>query len=602
VLLHHIYILILHTKTLKMIKATKFFPIATALMFSTWEFISLIWKKKPTKKKEQEVQTQEQQKQEHKFEYKEGTQIPIKFLTQPPGVEISENVSPSFFVGKKICVSGRVCWTSDTKFGKFCKIYDSWQTHVFPLQLFFDKKDDLFNQQTTEIIAKIQKGWYLTVTGIFVESPKVGQPHELKVISLDSFGEVDDYASYLLANDEYTLYNLHKFPEYQAFSPIFSTIWGISSELTKLTHQFFSQKDFSYVYTPLISFSECESGCQPLQLTQLFRDGLIWKLPKDQDYKQNNIDMKYDFFGVPAYTTVSSQLELRTFCPMGNVWTMTTCVRGEPSATRAHLAEFRMVEAEFSSRDEFDAANIAEQYIVFCIKNMLEKFKPYLEFLTKQSITEMNQKTKRKEKKFRFDTERVQKLESYVSKPFVKITHAEAITLLREKHMKKPFKEEPKYTDDLAKEHEIYLTDECFKHPVIVFRFPEKVKAFYMPLVEEELKEEYNESHGVRHVRCFDILVPGVGEIIGGSQRIHNYDELIDKINSRNMDLEPLKFFTEMCRYGSFKHAGFGLGYERFVMLLCSCIIHDTIGFPRAYDGTSYKDKDKDKDKEIKIE
>ncbi len=518
------------------------------------------------------------------FQYEEGTQVPIKFLTHPPGVDIPKNIKTSDFVGKQVSVSGHVSWMSDTKGGKFVKLYDSWQTHVFPLQLIFDKKPvrTPFDAETLATISKIQKGWYLTVTGTFVESPKAGQPHEIHVKKLDYFGEVHDFASYYIATDEYKLHDLHRFPEYQAFSPIFSTIWGISSELTKLTHQFYASHDFSYIYTPLISFSECESGCAPLQFTQLFKDGLIWRLPK----KETGVDTRYDFFGKPAFATVSSQLELRTFLPMGDIWVMTTAVRGEASSTRSHLAEFRMIEAEFASPDEFYVASVAERYITYCIRGILDKFKPYLDFLTKQTTTEVDHKTGKKESKYRFDPDRVQKLEGYLAKPFIQITHAEAITLLRARHAEKPFKEEPKYTDDLAKEHEIFLTDEYFKHPVIVFRFPEDVKAFYMPYVQETEEK----SHGVRHVRCFDILVPGVGEICGGSERIHDHSELMAKIKSRGMDPEPLKFFTETARFGSFRHGGFGIGYERFVMLLCSCIIHDTIGFPRAYDGTTFKE------------
>jgi asparaginyl-tRNA synthetase len=500
---------------------------------------------------------------------------PIKFLTTPPGVKLPQGHDVQKFVGQQITIAGHVSWFSETKGCKFARIYDSWQTQLFPIQLVFFKKGThedgtpIFDAETLALISKIQKGWHVCVTGTFVTSPKEGQPHELQVKKIESFGELVDYDKYPLAGDDYTLHGLHDHPEHQAKSPIFSTIWGISSELTKMVHQFFDEQEFTQIYTPLITFAECESGCQPLQITQLFKDGLIWKLPRtDTDSK---VDTKYDFFGKPAFLTVSGQLEVRTCLAMGPVWTLTTAVRGEHSVTGRHLGEFRMIEPEFQSPDEKYAATVAEKFVVYCIRGILDKFKPYLEFLASQS-------------KFGFDSDRVQKLERYVSRPFVRITHAQAITLLREHHATTPFKEEPKYDDDLAGEHEKWLTDEKFKHPVIVLRYPEKIKSFYMPEVEETEEE----SCGVKHVGCFDILVPDVGELVGGSQREHSYAKLMKKIADRGMDPKPLMFFTETMKHGSHPHAGFGMGYERLVMLLCGCRIHDTIPFPRAYDGKSF--------------
>jgi asparaginyl-tRNA synthetase len=252
-------------------------------------------------------------------------------------------------------------------------------------------------------------------------------------------------------------------------------------------------------------------------------------------------------------------MELETQLPLGDVWTVTRAVRGEPSQTSKHLCEFSMIEFEkrFSSSAE-DIIQMSEKCIKHCIQYTLSTCVRELSLLE----TKLGKPI-------------VSKLEKYLHTPFVRITHAKAVEMIHQQ--KELFNVIPSYADDLSSEHEKFIVDH-FQLPVVVQKYPKLVKAFYMPVVKETL----DESHGVEHVDSFDILVPEIGELVGGSQRIHDADQLIDRIRELGLDEKPLEFYIELRRIGTIPHGGMGMGFERLVRFVTGVdSVKDCVPFPR---------------------
>ena len=286
---------------------------------------------------------------------------------------------------------------------------------------------------------------------------------------------------------------------------------------------------------------------------------------KTQDVQEtDDIDFTKDFFKRPAYLTVSGQLELETQLPLGSVFTITRAVRGEPSISTKHLCEFSMLEIELLSLSSKDIIDVTEEYIKFVLKEVLNTNNKSIKFLESK-----------------FEENLIQKLELCRDVPFIRKTHAECITILRnQKDI--IFEEESLYDGDLASEHERYLVDIHFKSPVVVMRYPKKIKSFYMPII----KETEEESRGIEHVDSFDILVPGLGELVGGSQRIHDLQELENRITELGIDSESLDFYIDLRRKGTLPHGGMGLGIERFIKYITGVSsVRDCIPFPRYYMG-----------------
>jgi asparaginyl-tRNA synthetase len=468
-------------------------------------------------------------------------------------------------IDKILTVKG---WVDSVRLSKktgFVKLYDSWKTHLLPLQLVFDLTQ-MSEEKKTDIM-KITTGCSLKVIGKLVSSPKPAQPYELYVHDFEIFGLIFDPATFPIAKTELTMEHYRTYPHLECFSPVKSAIYGIRGLLLDHFQKFFSEHDFTKTDMPLITFSECEGGCQPMQATLLLSDSHITSVPVID--KSTKIDFSKDFFGKKASITVSSQLELETHQFLGKVWTMTRAIRGEPSTTSRHLAEFSMLEIEIPFIESVDdIIYFSEKIITSSIHHILsDKYGSIaLDILSKK-----------------FDVDIKQKLSTFISKPFELITHRDAVSLLRKVSSdgKITFSTIPDYSEDLSTEHEKYLSDEYFKHPVIVTQYPKKVKAFYMPVIgtyETPLGEK------VEYVDCFDILVPSVGELVGGSVRIHEYDELMERIVGLGLDKEPLQFYSDLRKYGTHRHGGMGMGFERLLKFITFAdSVKDCVSYPRFY-------------------
>jgi asparaginyl-tRNA synthetase len=474
-------------------------------------------------------------------------------MSYTPIIRIDESC-----IGKEITLSG---WITTIRFSKkiiFIKLADSWKSRLMPFQIIFDIKEGI-----TDELLKLGTGDSIAITGSIVKSPKAEQPYEMVGKEFIILGRVNDPASYPMAKTDLSLEHFRSYPHLECFSATKSAIYGIRSLLMEFTETFFKKEYFTKVDMPLITFSECEGGCQPMQATLLLSSGKINDIPIDSKLVEQ-IDFSKDFFGVKASLTVSSQLELETQLPLGRVWTVTRAIRGEPSMTTRHLCEFSMIEIEMPFiKSAKDVMEMSEKYIQCCITAILhdEWALKALELL---------------EKKFAKPLREL--LIKYTSKPFDKITHYDAVTLLRQKATlnEVTFTSLPEYDEDMGSEHERYLTDTYFQHPVIVTRYPKKVKAFYMPVIDTE--------GGIEHVDCFDILVPSVGELVGGSARINNATILEERIKELGLDIKPLQFYVDLRKNGSIPHGGMGMGFERLIKWITGAdTVRDVVSFPRFY-------------------
>ena len=471
----------------------------------------------------------------------------------------------SSFLEKSIQLKG---WIESVRFSKktvFVKLYDSWRTHLDPIQIIFDLTK--FSDEQKADISKFSVSCSISVDGILVSSPKPAQPFELQASDFMIYGLIHDPATFPIAKADLSLDYLRGFPSLETFSLTKSAIYGIRALIQKSFEKFFDEEDFTKTDMPIITFSECEGGCQPLQVTQHFASGDSKDVPLVE--KSTQIDFSKDFFGKKASLTVSAQLEIETHLPLGKVWTMTRAVRGEPSLTSRHLAEFSMLELEIPFIESAkDVRDLTERLIQYCIKYVLDdKYGRFaLDHLSKK-----------------FSIPIIEKLAGFVAKPFEVISHRDAVKLLLEKHESGfvTFTKLPDYADDMGSEHERFLTDVYYKHPVIVTEYPKHVKAFYMPVSGSFITPD---GQKVEYVDCFDILVPCVGELVGGSARIHQHDELTKRIKELGLKLEPLEFYTVLRKYGTQKHGGMGLGLERLISLITFAgSVRDCVAYPRFY-------------------
>lgn len=459
-----------------------------------------------------------------------------------------------------------VCgWVETARFSKktgFVKLYDSWKSHLEPIQIVFQ----IIPGESDELI-KLTTGDSMSVTGEIVKSPKDGQPFELHASSFKIIGKVYDPSTYPIAKTDLTLAHVRKFPHLECQSTTKSAIYGIRHTLKHAIELFFDQKGFTKTDMPLITFSECEGGCDPLQVTLHLTTGKTDLIPVIE--KSTEIDFREDFFAKKAFLTVSGQLELETHQFLGPVYTETRAVRGEPSDTTKHLGEFTMIEMEIPFIDSAkDVSSVSEELIQFCIKYVLQdKYcSKALDLLAKKQEVPIKEL-----------------LTQYSEKPFYTILHRDAVTLLKKMVEAKEvtFTKMPEYHEDMGTEHERFLTDKHFAHPVIITQYPKDVKSFYMPVIDSFTTPE---GKVIEVVDCFDILVPGVGELVGGSARIHKAEELIERIESAGLDTEPLQFYIDLRKCGTVPHGGMGMGFERLIKLITFVdSVRDTVAYPRYY-------------------
>ncbi|TWO32203.1 asparagine--tRNA ligase [Seonamhaeicola sediminis] len=413
------------------------------------------------------------------------------------------------------------------------------------------------------LLKRITTGAAIHVTGELVESQGKGQKVEIKVKTLEVLGDSDP-EEYPIQPKKHSFEFLRENAHLRTRTNTFSAVMRLRSALSYAIHKYFNEHGFYYMHTPIITGSDAEGAGEMFKVTSLD----INNLPKNGN---NKVDYSKDFFGKETNLTVSGQLEAETYAmSLGKVYTFGPTFRAENSNTSRHLAEFWMIEPEVAFMDLAGNMDLAEDFLKFVIKYVLENNSDDLEFLDKRQQDE----DKKKPQADRSDMTLIEKLKFVTDNHFKRVSYTEAIDILRNSkpNKKKKFKYIIKdWGCDLQSEHERFLVEKHFKCPVILFDYPANIKAFYMRLNDDG-----------KTVRAMDILFPGIGEIVGGAQREERLEVLKQKMAALNIPEEELWWYLDLRKYGTAVHSGFGLGFERLVMFVTSmCNIRDVIPFPR---------------------
>jgi asparaginyl-tRNA synthetase len=413
-----------------------------------------------------------------------------------------------------------------------------------------------------EVLKRITTSSSLKVKGIVVESLGKGQNLELKAGEIEILGDSDP-EKYPLQPKKHSLEFLREIAHLRFRTNTFGSVFRVRHALAFAVHQFFNTKGFIYLHTPVITASDAEGA------GEMFR---VSTLPFDNPPRTENgaIDFSQDFFGRATNLTVSGQLEGELGATaFGDIYTFGPTFRAENSNTARHLAEFWMIEPEMAFYDLEDNANLAEEFIQYIIKYVMENNADDLEFLRQRLLDEEKQKPQNE----RSEMDLLQKLQFVTENKFERITYTEAIDVLLQSpaYKKKKFQYDVKWGIDMQSEHERYLVEKHYKKPVIVTNYPKEIKAFYM-----------RQNDDGKTVAAMDILAPGIGEIVGGSQREERMDKLTARMNEMHVPTEELWWYLDTRRFGTVPHAGFGLGFERMVQFVTGMgNIRDVIAFPR---------------------
>ncbi len=418
-------------------------------------------------------------------------------------------------------------------------------TYFQSLQLVYEKELKDFDS-----ISKIRVGSAIRVKGTIVKSEGSGQSHEMKVKSIEVLG--DSPEDYPIQPKRHTREFLREVAYLRPRTNLFNAVFRVRSVAAQAIHEYFQSNNYVYFHSPIITGADCEGSGQMFKITTLDMNNL----PLGEDKK---VDFKKDLFGKQTYITGSGQLHGETFAlAYKKIYTFGPTMRTENSNTKTHANEFWMIEPEVAFCDLNGIMDIEEEMLKFIVKYVMDKCPLEIDFFDK--FVEKGLK---------------EKLTKVLNSKFVRITHKEAITLLKEAKVDFEFK--PEYGEDIAKEHEKYIT-EHFNGPVFITNWPKDIKAFYMKLNDD------NET-----VAAVDLEVPGSGELMGGSQREDDYDKLINRMKEMNIPRENLEWYTNLRRFGGCYHSGFGLGFERLIMYLTGIEnIRDVIPYPRTPNNCDY--------------
>ncbi len=443
----------------------------------------------------------------------------------------------SEYIGKEVSIGGWLRSKRDSKTFGFLVVNDG--TFFEPLQVVYSDKLSNFAD-----INKLNVGAAVIVKGILVETPDAKQPFEIQAEEVAIEGQSD--ADYPLQKKRHTFEYLRTISHLRPRTNTFEAVFRVRSLVAYAIHKFFQERDFVYVHTPLITGSDCEGAGEMFQVTTMDLNNI----PKNED---GSVDFSKDFFNKPTNLTVSGQLNGETYAmAFKNIYTFGPTFRAENSNTTRHAAEFWMIEPEIAFADLQDDMYLAESMLKYVIRYVLENAPEEMKFFNDF-----------------VDKGLIERLNHVVSSDFGRVTYTEAIKIL-EKHNDE-FDYKVSWGCDLQTEHERYLTEKEFGRPVFVTDYPKEIKAFYMKLNEDG-----------KTVAAMDCLVPGIGEIIGGSQREDDYEKLVGRIEEIGMKKEDYDFYLDLRKYGSARHAGFGLGFERCVMYVTGMgNIRDVIPFPR---------------------
>ena len=441
------------------------------------------------------------------------------------------------FANKEITIEGWVKTLRDSKNFGFIELNDG--TFFKNVQVVFANTLPNF-----DAICKLTISSAIKVTGEFVLTQNAKQPFEIQASNIEIESLSD--SSYPLQKKKHSFEYLRTISHLRPRANTFNAVFRVRSVFAYAIHKFFQERGFVYVHTPLITGSDAEGAGEMFNVNSFDLNNI----PKDEN---NQVDFSKDFFGKPAHLTVSGQLNAETFAEsFCNVYTFGPTFRAENSNTVKHAAEFWMIEPEICFATLKDDMDLAEEMIKYTFSYVLENCPEEMEFFNKF-----------------VDTGLLERLNHVISSQFVRITYDEAISKLKEHN--EDFEYKVSWGVDLQTEHERYLCEKIFKKPVFVTNYPKDIKAFYMKLNDDG-----------KTVAAVDLLVPGIGEIIGGSQREENYDKLLNRMKELNMPIQSYEWYLDLRKYGSCVHSGFGLGFERAIMYLTGMQnIRDVIPFPR---------------------
>ncbi len=442
-------------------------------------------------------------------------------------------------IGRQVCVRGWVRTRRDSKAGfSFLEINDG--SCLGNLQVI--ASEQLPNYQ--EEIRRLGPGCSVAVWGTIEPSQGAKQDTELVAQRVHVYGWADPQ-QYPLQKKRHSFEKLRQWAHLRARTNTLGAVARVRNHLSYAIHRFFQERGFLYIHTPIITSSDCEGAGQLFRVTTLD----LAQVPKTN----GQVDFSQDFFHRPTYLTVSGQLEAETYaCALGKVYTFGPTFRAENSNTSRHLAEFWMVEPEMAFYELEDNMNLAEEFLKFLFRSVLEACGEDMQFFEKWINPDV-----------------IKRLESIVESEFVRIPYTEAIEILKKSG--KDFEFPVSWGADIQSEHERYLTEEYFRGPVILYDYPKTIKPFYMRLNDDG-----------QTVRAMDVLVPGVGEIIGGSQREERYQVLLERMEQQGLNPQDYWWYLDLRRFGTVPHSGFGLGLERTVQFVTGMgNIRDVIPFPR---------------------
>jgi asparaginyl-tRNA synthetase len=456
-------------------------------------------------------------------------------------------------LSKKINVKG---WVKTFRANRFISLNDG--STIQNLQCVVD-----YENTDQAILSKINTGASIEIFGILIASQGKGQSVEIQAEKIIILGESDP-DSYPIQPKKHSLEFLRENAHLRVRTNTFSSIFRIRSSISFAIHKYFKENGFVYVNTPIITGSDAEGAGEMFKVTTL-------NINKAEVEDNGSIDYSKDFFGKETNLTVSGQLEAENMAMgLGKVYTFGPTFRAENSNTSRHLAEFWMIEPEMAFYDLIDNMNLAEDFIKYVLKYVVEDCKDDLDFLNNRLINE----DKNKPKQERHELTLIERLNFVVNNDFVRITYTEAYEILKKSkpNKKKKFKFPiSEWGIDLQSEHERFLVEKHFKKPVIIYDYPSKIKAFYMRMNDDG-----------KTVKAMDILFPGIGEIVGGSQREERLDVLKARIKELNIDEEELWWYLDLRKFGTVEHSGFGLGLERLILFATGMSnIRDVIPFPR---------------------
>ena len=455
---------------------------------------------------------------------------------------ITDIMNGAIPVGESVTIEGWVRTRRDSKAGlSFIHVSDG--SCFSPIQVV--APNDLANYE--EVVLKITTGCAIRATGELVESQGKGQSVEIQAKTLEVVGWVDDPETYPMQPKRHTMEYLREVAHLRPRTNLISAVTRVRHSLSQAIHRFYHERGFYWIHTPIITASDCEGAGEMFRVSTLD----MANPPRTDDGK---VDFSQDFFGREAHLTVSGQLNVETYClALSRVYTFGPTFRAENSNTRRHLAEFWMIEPEIAFADLSDDVKLAEDFLKYIFKAVLEERGDDMAFFNKW-----------------VDKGCIERVENMISSEFEVMDYGDAVKTLQ-KAKKKKFDFPVEWGIDLQSEHERYLTEKVVGRPIAVTNYPKDIKAFYMRLNDDE-----------RTVAAMDVLAPGIGEIIGGSQREERLDVLDKRLDEMELPKEDYWWYRDLRRYGTVPHAGFGLGFERAIQYATGIEnIRDVIPFPR---------------------